>query len=106
MDLKQRSIEELVPKQYHEFLPLFKQVLTDWLHSHRPGFDHDVWLEEQEIPPRGPLYKMSSDELLDMKEWLEENMIKGFIRQSFSPVTTTCIFSKKPYERLRFYVGY
>jgi len=28
-DLKERPLEEIVPKQYHEFLPLFSKVLAD-----------------------------------------------------------------------------
>jgi hypothetical protein len=35
-DLKERTLEEIVPKQYHEFLPLFNEVLADRLPPHRP----------------------------------------------------------------------
>nr|CEG03377.1 unnamed protein product [Fusarium acuminatum CS5907] len=38
--------------------------------------------------PFGPLYGMSRDELLALREWLEENLRKGFIRPSSSPVAS------------------
>jgi hypothetical protein len=33
-DLKERPLEEIVPEQYHEFLPLFNKVLADRLPPH------------------------------------------------------------------------
>jgi len=33
-DLKESPLEEIVPKQYHEFLPLFSKVLADRLPLH------------------------------------------------------------------------
>jgi hypothetical protein len=39
-DLKEKPLEELISKQYHEFLLLFNQVLADRLPPHRPGIDH------------------------------------------------------------------
>jgi hypothetical protein len=79
-DLKERPLEEIVSKQYHEFLPLFNKVLADRLPPHRPVIDHEVRLQDGETPTWGPLYSMSRAELVVLKEWLEENMAKGFIR--------------------------
>jgi hypothetical protein len=41
-DLEERPLEEVVPEQYHEFLPLFNTVVTDMLPPHRPGIEHGV----------------------------------------------------------------
>jgi hypothetical protein len=41
-DLKERPLEEIGPKEYHEFLPLFNMILADRLPPHRPGIDHVV----------------------------------------------------------------
>jgi hypothetical protein len=84
-ELKEKPLEEVIPKQYHEFLPLFSKVLADRLRPHSPNIDHEVRLKEGETPSWGPLYKMSREELVVMTEWLEDNMTKGFIRQSSSP---------------------
>jgi len=49
---------------------------------------------------------MSQDELLVLKNYLKENLSKGFIRASRSPATTPVLFTKKLGGRLRFYVDY
>jgi len=95
-DLKERSLEEIVPEQYHEFLPLLNKVLTDRLPPHRLGTDHEVWLKEEETLTWGPLYSMSRAELIVLREWLEENMSKGFMRQSSTPFAAPVLFAKKP----------
>jgi hypothetical protein len=41
-DVKEKPLEEVIPKQYHEFLPLFSKVLADRLPPHRPNIDHEV----------------------------------------------------------------
>ena len=41
-----------------------------------------------------------------LKEWLEENMSKGFIRQSLSPFAAPVLFAKKPGGGLRFCIDY
>jgi hypothetical protein len=49
---------------------------------------------------------MSRKELVVMKELLEDNMTKGFIRQSSSPYSAPCLFAKKPDGGLRFCIDY
>jgi hypothetical protein len=78
-DLNECPLEEMVPEQYHEFFPLFNEVLADRLPPHRPGIDHEVQLMDGETPTWGPLYSKSRAELVVFKEWLEVNMSKGFI---------------------------
>jgi hypothetical protein len=105
-DLKEKPLQEVIPQQYQEFLPLFSKGLADRLPPLRPNIDHEVRLREREVPSRGPLYKMLRDELVVMKEWLEENMTKGFIRQSSSPYAAPCLFAQKPDGALRFCIDY
>jgi hypothetical protein len=49
---------------------------------------------------------MSRAELVVLKEWLEENMSKGFIRQSSSPFAAPVLFAKTPGGGLRFCIDY
>ncbi|KYG39595.1 hypothetical protein M433DRAFT_10546 [Acidomyces richmondensis BFW] len=44
---------------------------------------------------------MSRDELKALREWLDENLKKGFIRPSSSPVASPVLFVKKPGGGLR-----
>jgi len=105
-DLKERPREEVIPKQYHEFLSLFSKILADRLPPHWPGIDHEVRLKEGETPTWGPLYSMSRTELVVLKEWLEENASKGFVCQSSSPFAAAFLFAKTPDGGLRFCIDY
>jgi hypothetical protein len=85
---------------------LFSKVLADRLPPHPPGIDHEVRLKEGKTATLGPLYSMSRTELVVLKEWLEENMSKGFIRQSSSPFAAPVLFARKPDGGLRFCIDY
>jgi hypothetical protein len=49
---------------------------------------------------------MSRAELVVLKEWLEENMSKGFIQQSSSPFAAPVLFAKNPGGGLWFCIDY
>ena len=49
---------------------------------------------------------MLREELLVMRQYLEEHLEKGFIRPSRSPFASPVLFVKKPGGGLRFYVDY
>ena len=99
------KIRELVPADYHEFLLLFKKAVADTLLPHHP-YDHKITLKEGFTPPYGPLYLLSRFELQALREWLNKNLSKGFIRTSSSPAGTPILFVKKPSGGLRLCVDY
>ena len=74
----------LVPEHFHDFLHVFEKGNAQQLPPHRP-YDHVIPLKPDSTPPFGPLYGMSHKELLVLKEYIEENLAKGFIRHSSSP---------------------
>jgi hypothetical protein len=49
---------------------------------------------------------MSREELKTLREWLIENLEKGFIRPSSSLVTSLVLFVKKPGRGLRLYIDF
>ena len=99
------KIRGLVPAEYHEFLPLFKKAIADVLPPHRP-YDHKITLKEGFSPPFGPLYSLSRPEVQALREWLDENLSKGFIRASSSPAGAPILFIKKSDGSLRLCVDY
>ena len=99
------KIRGLVPAEYHEFLPLFKKAIANVLRLHRP-YDHKITLKEGFSPPFGPLYSLSRPELQALREWLDKNLSKGFIRASSSPAGAPILFVKKCDGSLRLCVDY
>ena len=104
-DLQEKLLNQLILKEYHEFLPLFDKVIAERLPPHRP-YDHKITLQEGFTPPFGPIYSLSRQELQVLKEWIEKNLSKGFIRSSSSPCGAPVLFTPKPNGSLRLCVDY
>ena len=68
--------------------------------------DHQIKLEEGKPHGYGPLYRMSQNKLKVLRKYLNNNLSKGFIRASLSPITSPVIFIKKLGGGLRFCVDY
>ncbi|EAL22396.1 hypothetical protein CNBB2750 [Cryptococcus deneoformans B-3501A] len=62
--------------------------------------------EEGKNPPFGPIYNLSETELEALREYLDENLKKGFIRPSESPAGAPILFVKKKDGSLRMCVDY
>lgn len=94
-----------LPEEVADFADVFSPKEAEKLPPHRP-YDHHIPLVEGKTPPFGPLYAMSRAELTALKDWLEENLRKGFIRPSASPVASPVLFVQKSDGGLRFCVDY
>lgn len=94
-----------VPPEYHNYLDVFSKRNADTLPEHRP-FDHTIPLEEGKSPPWGPIYSLSDTELKALRDYLDENLKKGFIRPSESPAGAPILFVKKKDGSLRLCVDY
>jgi hypothetical protein len=88
------KITDIVPPEYHKFLPLFSEVEANKLPPHRP-YDHHIALKEGFIPLFGPIYSLSRTELEALWKWLDENLCNGFIRRSSSPASAPIPFLKE-----------
>ena len=96
---------DMVPADYHTYLDVFSKERADTLPPHRP-FDHTIPIEEGKTPPFGPIYSLSETELKALKDYLEENLKKGFIQPSESPAAAPILFVKKKDGSLRLCVDY
>jgi transposase InsO family protein len=94
-----------IPDKYLDYADVFSKKSADILPQHRP-YDHAIDLEPGSHPPFGPLYSLSEVELKALREWLEENLGKGFIRVSTSPAGAPILFIKKKDGSLRLCVDY
>jgi hypothetical protein len=94
-----------IPPEYHEFADLFSKKESDKLPPHR-SYDHQIPLEPGSTPPFGTIYKMSPVELEAARKYIEENLRKGFIRNSQSPCSAPIVFARKSDGSLRLCVDY
>ncbi len=99
------DIKAKLPPKYHEFLDVFDRAQSDKLPSHR-FYDHKIELTSDSTPPRCRAYRMFSAKLLKVKEYLNENLSKGFITFSQILYFSSILFALKANEDLRFCVNY
>ena len=95
----------LLPKLYTAFLNVFFRKEADTLPKHGP-YNHAIHLKEGTQVPAFALYSMSCDEALELCQYLDENLSKGFIRASHSDAAASVLFMKKPEEGICFCVDY
>ena len=110
------DINHLIPSEIHSLV----DKLPDSLKNHpdvfltqnaeklAPHRDIDLAIELQpgKEPPYGPIYPLSPWELATLKEWLEENLKRGFIRESRSPAGAPILFAPKKDGGLQMCVDY
>ena len=77
----------------------------DILPQHRL-YDCAIDIEDGTQIPFGPIYNLSQDELATLKEYIDENLAKGFIQYSKSPIGTPILFVKKKNGSLQMCVDY
>src|SRR6266487_4463576 len=94
-----------VPAAYQDFYDVFSKAASNVLPPHRE-YDHQIQLEQAHDLKYSPLYKMTQEELLVVKEYLLDNLDKGFIEPSQAPFTAPVLFVRKPDRSLQFYINY
>ena len=86
-------------------MDVFSTVNARKLAPHR-DIDLAIDLQLGKEPPYGPIYPLLPRELAALKEFLEENLAKGFIQESKSPIGTPILFVPKKDGSLRLCVDY
>jgi hypothetical protein len=94
-----------VPKAYHKYIDVFSKHQSNKLPEH--GI-HDCKIKltgENNIGYR-PLYRQSLEELEATKKYIEEYLVKGYIKRVYSSFTSLILFARKKNRGLRLYINY
>jgi hypothetical protein len=76
---------ELLPEVYHPLVEAFSKKKSNSVLPYRKS-DFKVELEEGKSPNWIPrLYRMTQEEMAEVKRWVTENLSNGFIKASQSP---------------------
>jgi len=100
-----KDIKAKLSSKYHEFLDVFDRAQSNKLPPHR-FYDHKIELISDSTLSRCRAYRMFSAKLLKVKEYLNENLSKGFITSSQAPYFSLVLFALKANGDLRFCVNY
>ena len=85
---------------------MFSKQASDELPPLCPQIDYKIELTSENTLGHSPLYRQTTEELLAIKEYLIDNLDKGFIVPSLAPFASPILFVKKPDGSLRFCVDY
>lgn len=97
--------EELIPIQYQDLREAFSEKASNELPEHGPS-DMKIESKEGQEPRNTGLRPMSPVELEELRKYLEENLGKGWIRRSKSPVSAPIVFARKKDGSIRVCIDY
>ncbi|GBE80324.1 hypothetical protein SCP_0300390 [Sparassis crispa] len=97
---KPKTIEELVPDYLHNLKSVFEKKAAERFPETRP-WDHAIDLKPEFVPHDCKVYPLSLKEQGAMDDFLEENLQKGYIRPSKSPMASPFFFVGKKDGALR-----
>lgn len=94
-----------VPSQYADFAEVFSAKKAESLPPHR-GYDCPIDLLPGSEILTGRIYPLAQPELVHLKQYLEENLRKGFIQPSTSPAAAGMFFVRNKDSSLRPIIDY
>ena len=94
-----------IDKTLQDYQDIFPGDLPRGLPPER-AIDHRIELEPGSLPVSRPVYRMSPQELEEVKRQLDELLSKGFIRPSVSPYGAPILFVRKKDGSLRMCIDY
>ena len=95
----------MIPAEYQDYADVFSKTEAHKLPEHRP-YNLSIPLQEGTTPPFRPVYNLSPLELDVLRKYIDDNLRKGFIRHSQSPVSAPILFVKKADGSLHLCVNY
>jgi len=69
---------KVVPEAFKDFFDVFSREEAKNMPPHRE-FDHEIHLENDQMPPHSHIYLLSGTELSLLREFLDNMLSKGFI---------------------------
>ena len=99
-DEKPKTLEELVPAQYLSYQTVFEKTAAERFPTSRP-WDHAIDLKPGFVPKDFKAYQLSPREEQAVNEFIDENLRKGYIRDSKSPMASPLFFVGKKDGSLR-----
>ncbi len=97
---KTLPVEEQIPKEFHEFLDVFSEEKAARFPEPR-SWDHKIELKDSFVPKSFKTYPLTPQEQIKLDKFLQENLSKGYIRPSQSPMASPFFFVNKKDGKLR-----
>ena len=101
-----KLINSTLSEEYRDFAELFvNEAPEEALSAHQP-WDHEILIVEDKMLEKTSIYLLLSEKLKVLHIYLDENLKKGFIRESQSPAEYSILFVLKKNKTLWLCVNY
>ena len=88
-----------LPSEYKRYQEMFEETVIVTLPEHQE-WDYEIPLEDRKKPTHSPIYTLSAKELEALRDYLDKNLVKGFIRSSTSLAGYPILFVPKKDSKL------
>jgi len=86
--------KKLVPEKFYRWIKVFGKKQSERMLT-RKVWDHAIDIKEGFVPRKGKMYPLSREEREEVREFMKEQLRKGYIRLSKSPQTALVFFVGK-----------
>ena len=90
----EEEAKKLVPEKFHRWIKVFGKKQSERIPT-RKLWDHAIDVREGFMPRKGKVYPLSREEREEVREFVREQLRKGYIRPSKSPQTALVFFVGK-----------
>ena len=104
-DGKSKTPEEIVPRQFHKYMKVFSKKASERMPVRKP-WDHAIEMKPGYEPKKAKNIPLSPQEQKEVEEFLNDQLSKGYIRESKSPQTSAVFFIPKKDMRKRMVQDY
>jgi len=94
LNTEKEDLQKKVPKEFHEYLSVFSEEAASRMPKQKV-WDHKIELKKDFVPKSTGIYKLTPEEDIAVKEFIKENLEKGYIRPSKSPMASPFFFVPK-----------
>jgi len=105
MAKSEAETKKLVPEKFHRWIKVFGKKQSERMPT-RKLWDHAINMKEVFIPRKGKIYPLSREEREEVKEFVKEQLRKGYIQPSKSPQTAPVFFVEKKNGKKRMVQDY
>ena len=88
------EVRKLVQEKFHRWIKVFGKKQSERMPT-RKLWDHAIDVKEGFMPRKGKVYPLSREEREEVREFVKEQLRKGYIRPSKSPQTAPVFFVGK-----------
>jgi len=101
----EEEAKKLVPEKFHRWIKMFGKKQLERMPT-RKLWDHAIDVKEGFMPRKGKVYPLSREEREEVREFVKEQLRKGYIRLSKSPQTVPVFFVGKKDGKKRMVQNY